>query len=106
MKPKVRTDAEVFAQSGGKDAAAQSKHEGGGKLPALMGLQLSPLPLWDDRMSSRASPKHRKDAVPTKFAPCHPKPRGGAASLQGGKGGLSKHFVKIKTSPTLQGEKY
>ena len=31
-------DAEVFAQSGGTDAAAQSKHEGAGEMLALVGL--------------------------------------------------------------------
>ena len=37
-------DAEVFAQSGGTDAAAQSKHEGAGKISALVGLFCPPPP--------------------------------------------------------------
>ena len=62
----------------------KGKHKRGGKIPALTGLQF-PLPHWDDRMSSGANPKCRKDAAPAKFAPCHPKLRESAPRRKTGK---------------------
>ena len=47
-----------------------------GENPRFDGFVVSPPPFWDDRRSSGANPKCRKDAAPTKLAPCYPKRRG------------------------------
>ena len=99
MKPKGSQGCEsVCHKAAARTPPPKGKHRRGGKIPALTGLQFL-LPPWDDRMSSGANPKCRKDAAPTKFAPCHPKPPRERAPSEDGKDGFQSNLNKIKNCP-------